>query len=129
MVEIARDYAPGACNISKEEERVRLATGWIGTVLTVAGAAGLVAAGVAPLWRLVLFLPAALAASGFLQAGLHFCANFGMRGVVNMGSEVGKTTAVADPAFARQDRAKALLIVGLATLIGAVVAGGALLLP
>jgi hypothetical protein len=122
MVEIAREYAPGVCNISKEEESLRRASGWIGAALTVAAAVAFVALGVPPAWRLTLFFPAALSASGFLQAGLHFCAGYAMKGVFNVGAPVGTTTTVEQADALKKDRAKARLIFGLAALIGAVVA-------
>jgi hypothetical protein len=30
-----------------------------------------------------------MGATGFLQAAMHFCAGFGMRGLINFGSEIG----------------------------------------
>jgi len=129
MVEIQREYVAGACNISKEEEGLRLTAGWVGTALTVAAAVAFVALGVPAPWRLTLFLPAAMAASGFLQAGMHFCANYGMRGVFNVGAQVGSTQTVGSADFAKKDRAKALQILGLSVLIGAVAAAAGYLLP
>jgi len=41
-------------------------------------------------WRLIIFIPAMMAADGFLQAGMHFCGYFGMRGVFNFSLEAGK---------------------------------------
>jgi hypothetical protein len=129
MVEIQREYVAGVCNISKEEERLRLVSGWIGAGLTVAAGLAFVALGVPPLWRLTLFLPAALGASGFLQAGMHFCAGYARKGVFNVAHEVGTTTAVADPEALKKDRAKGNLIFGLSALIGIVVASVGYWLP
>ena len=129
MVQIQREYVAGACNISKEEGTLRLIAGWLGTGLTVAGILVFVALGVPALWRLTLFLPAYLAATGFLQAGMHFCANYGLRGVFNVGNEVGLTRGVEQTEFAKKDRAKALQILGLSALIAAVVAVVGYLLP
>jgi hypothetical protein len=128
MVKIERVYAPGACNISPQEGAVRLASGFIGTGLTIAAALAFFAFGVAPLWRLTLFLPAVMAATGFLQASLKFCVNYGMRGVYNVANEVGETSQVDDASKA-VDRRRALVIIGWASLIGAVVAVGAALVP
>ena len=129
MVTIERTYAPGACNISKEEEARRLASGWIGVAITVVLAAVLWFLGAPAVWRLTLFFPAALAASGFLQASMHFCAGYGMKGVFNVGAEVGKTQAVEQAEFASQDRAKARQILGLALACGVGVAVLSLILP
>lgn len=123
MVSIPREYVAGVCNISKEEERLRLASGWMGAGLTLAAALAFAALGVPPLWRLTLFLPAAFGASGFLQAGMHFCAGYGLKGVFNVGPEVGTTRSVAEADAAARDRAKAWQILGLSALIGLVAAG------
>jgi hypothetical protein len=128
MVKIERVYAPGACNISAQEGTLRLASGYVGIGLTVAAALAFFALGVPPLWRLTLFLPAVMAASGFLQASLKFCVNYGMRGVYNVANEVGETSQV-DQASKGADRRRALTILGWSSLIGAVVAVGAALLP
>jgi hypothetical protein len=129
MVTIERTYAPGVCNISPEEEARRLAFGWVGVAVTIALAAALWLTGVPAPWRLTLFIPATLAATGFLQAGLHFCAGYGMKGVFNVGSEVGKVQNVEQEEFAKKDRAKAQLIFALSLAIGAVVGVGSALLP
>jgi len=135
MVEIQREYVAGACNISKEEEGLRLVAGWLGSGLTVAAALAFVALGVPAVWRLTLFLPAAMGASGFLQAGMHFCANYGMRGVFNVGADVGMTRTVGEAEsahaaeFAKKDRAKAFQILGLSALVGVVVAAIGYFLP
>ena len=129
MVQIQREYMAGACNISKEEGGLRLVAGWLGTGLTVAATLAFVALGVPALWRLTLLLPAFLAASGFLQAGLHFCANYGLRGVFNVGNDVGVTRSVEQTEFAKKDRAKALQILGLSALIAVVVAVAVYLVP
>jgi RecG-like helicase len=129
MVQIQREYAAGQCNISKEEEALRMAAGWIGAGLTVVAALAFVALHVPAAWRLTLFLPAVMAASGFLQAGMHFCANYGMRGVFNVKNEVGKTQDVEQTEFASKDRAKAFQILGLSVLIGVIVALAGFFLP
>jgi hypothetical protein len=128
MVKIERVYAPGACNISAQEGVLRLTSGLIGTGLTIALALALFAFGVPPLWRLTLFLPATMAATGFLQSSLKFCVNYGMRGVYNVAHEVGETTDVAADSKA-VDRRRALTIIGWAVAIGAVVAAASLLVP
>jgi len=127
MVQIQRVYAPGACNISREEGQLRLISGYIGTGLTVAAALAFFALGVPKLWRLTLFLPAVMAASGYLQATLKFCVNYGMRGVYNVAREVGDTSEVKGESKA-VDRRRALVILGWSALIGAVVAVAATLI-
>lgn len=88
----------------------------------------LVTIGAPPLVRLLIALPAAAAASGYLQAWLKFCAGFGSRGVFNFG-QLGQTEHVVDAAARGRDRARAYQI-GLASLaIGVAVGVAAVLLP
>jgi hypothetical protein len=116
------EYIPGVCNIGPAEIRRRRQSGWIGLgLLVLLWAAFLVFAVPAP-WRLLLFLPAMVSATGFLQAAFHFCAGFGMRGVFNFGSEVGKTDTVEQADFRIKDRRKARLIALYSALVGVVVA-------
>jgi ABC-type uncharacterized transport system permease subunit len=115
------DYSPGTCNIGRAEISRRRLAGHVGLIVTVLGFAALVATE-APAWlRLVLFLPAATSAAGYVQARLHFCANFGSRGVFNFGP-VGTVQRVLDPASRARDRRRSLEI-GLASgVVGVVVA-------
>jgi hypothetical protein len=69
------------------------------------------------------------AAGGFLQTAWHFCARFGLSGVFNFGPNVGATDTVEQAEYRRKDRQTAWRIVGLSSLIGAVVALGAYFLP
>lgn len=122
MVPIQREYVAGSCNISAEEEGLRVAAGWVGTGLTLAAALAFIALRVPATWRLTLFFPALMAASGFLQAAMHFCANYGLRGVFNVRNNLGVAESVPGAEFAKKDRIKALQILGLSVLIGAAVA-------
>ncbi len=117
-----RTYTPGVCNPSDAEARARNAAGWIGLVLVIGLEALFLYTGASPVLRLAIFLPAAFGAMGFLQGLLHFCVNFGMRGVFNMTSEVGKTDTVAQAQYRAQDRAKAWRIIIYSLLIGIAVA-------
>jgi|SRR5664280_1664059 len=121
-------YEPGVCNIGPAEIARRRIAGHIGLAATVVLLAAMVALGL-PHWaRLVLVLPAAVSASGYLQAMLHFCAGFGSQGVFNFG-ELGTTERVTDPHARARDRFKSMQI-GLASLaIGVAVGVAAALLP
>jgi len=115
------DYRPGVCNIGPEEIARRRQAGHIGLVGTIVLFAILVAVDAPPLARLLIVIPAAAAASGYLQAWLKFCAGFGSRGVFNFGP-LGQVEAVADEIARRRDRARALQI-GLASLAIGLAAG------
>ena len=122
------DYAPGVCNIGPAEIARRRMAGHLGLLASVAVFVALVALG-APHWtRLILVITAAVSASGYLQAWLHFCAGFGSKGVYNFGP-VGTVNEVADSTARALDRSRSRMI-GVAALgIGLVVAVAAALLP
>ncbi len=116
------EYIPGVCNIGAAEIRRRRQAGWLGLGLTILLWAAFLIFRVPAPWRLLLFFPAMLGAAGFLQAAFHFCAAFGMRGMFNFGSEVGKTDTVEQAEFRRKDRGKAQMIGLFSVLVGIAVA-------
>ena len=121
-------YQPGICNIGSAEIARRRMAGHVALIASVILLAVLVAIGAPPPARLLVALPAAGAASGYLQAWLKFCAGFGSRGIFNFGA-VGGTEQVTDAEARASDRARARQI-GLASLaIGVVVGVAAILLP
>jgi hypothetical protein len=123
------EYVPGVCNIGGAEMRRRFRIGLAAAVATFVLGTLMAALKIAPVWRLLLFFPAAVAAIGFLQYALHFCARFGLEGAFNFGPRVGKTDRVEQAEFRRQDRHKALQIIGLSLLVGVAVAAAAYFLP
>jgi hypothetical protein len=122
------DYIPGVCNIGPAEVARRRRAGHVGLAVTLVVLAGLVAIGAPPAGRLILVLPGAAAASGYLQAWFRFCAGFGARGIFNFG-ELGHTQDVVDPVARARDRAKARGIALASLAIGIVVAVAAFVLP
>jgi hypothetical protein len=121
-------YQPGVCNIGRAETARRRLFGHLGLVVAVVLLAVLIALHAPPLARLIVALPAAGAATGYLQARLHFCAGFGSRGVYNFG-ELGQIIAVADPEARARDRAKSMQISLASLAIGVAVGVVAVLLP
>jgi hypothetical protein len=107
-------YQPGTCNIGPAEIARRRRAGHVGLGATIVLFAGLVAIGAPSPVRLLVALPAAGAASGYLQAHFRFCAGFGSRGVYNFG-ELGETLQVEDAEARRRDRARSRQI-GLASV-------------
>ncbi|CAG0981801.1 hypothetical protein METP1_01816 [Methanosarcinales archaeon] len=122
-------YIPGACNIGKGEVNRRIQGGWFGLIVTIFLYGFLVYLGAPRPWRLVIFIPAMMAAVGFLQARMRFCAYFGMHGVFNFSLEAGKTEIVGQAEFRAMDRRKALQIIIYSVGIGALVAAAAYFLP
>jgi hypothetical protein len=122
-------YIPGVCNIGRAEVRQRKLVGWVGLAVTVGVWIACSVFEASPPWRLALFVPASIAATGFLQAAWHFCATFGVLGLSNFGPNVGRTDTVEQAEFRRQDRRTALRIIALSVFAGAVVAAAAYFVP
>lgn len=121
-------YQPGVCNIGPAEIARRRLAGNVGLLVTVILLAVLVAIHAPPIARLFVALPAAGAASGYLQASLKFCAGFGSRGLFNFGP-VGQTEQASDPHARARDRARARQIGGASIAIGVAIGVAAVLLP
>jgi hypothetical protein len=121
-------YQAGVCNIGPAEIQRRRMAGHAGLVAAAALLAGLVAVDAPALWRLIVAIPAAISASGYLQARLRFCANYGWRGIFNTGA-IGDDAQVVDPAARAADRRLALRIGLGSAAIGLAVAIVAVLLP
>ena len=121
-------YQPGFCNIGPAEIARRRRIGDVGLLVTVVVLVALVALSAPPAFRLIVALPAASAASGYLQAWLRFCFGFGSRGVFNFG-ELGRTEAVSDPLARSRDRARSILLALLSLAIGVVIGLLAALIP
>ncbi len=122
-------YIPGVCNIGRSEIKRRKQAGWFGLILTVLLLGMFIFLNVPPLWRLIIFIPAIIAAVGFLQARMHFCAYFGMQGVFNFSMEVGKTEDVVNEEFRTLDRRRAWRIIIYSVVISAFVSFGAYYFP
>lgn len=127
-IAIDTDYRPGVCNIGPAEIAARRRTGHVGAIAAIVLFAILVALGVPPIARLIVALPVAIAASGYLQAHLKFCAGFGARGVFNFGS-LGTTNRVEDSVAKAADRRRAYQISLASFAIGLAVGIVAVLLP
>jgi hypothetical protein len=121
-------YQPGVCNIGPAEIARRRRAGHVGLSATIGLLLGLIHVRAPRRVRLVVALPAAAAASGYLQAHFRFCAGFGSRGVYNFG-EHGSVIETTDATARARDRAKAIRI-GLASVgIGAIVGAAAAVAP
>jgi hypothetical protein len=122
------DYQPGMCNIGPDEISRRRRVGHMGVVASLGLLVALLRIDAPRSARLLVTLPATLAASGYIQARSRFCAGFGFAGVFNFG-QVGGTEQVVDDEAREQDRERARQI-GLASLaVGLVAAFLAVLLP
>lgn len=115
------DYRAGVCNIGPAEVARRRRSGHVGVLLAFATLALLVAIDAPDAARLLVGLPAAMAATGYLQARFKFCVAFGSAGVFNFGA-LGGTEHIVDPDARSRDRARALRIglgaAGLGVAVG-----------
>jgi hypothetical protein len=123
------EYQPGVCNIGRAEIARRKRLGWIGAIATVILWSLLVLTHMPAVWRLVLLFTTTIAAVGFLQAYMHFCAAYGLRGIFNMGPKAGRAETVEEAESRRLDKEKALRIVAYSILIAALVVATAFILP
>ena len=124
MPEIAFDqspgeYRPGACNIGPAEIARRRRTGYLGLAAAGVLALALLAIDAPSTARLLVGIPLAGSAMGFLQARFRFCAGFGMAGVRNFGA-LGSVDRVEEAAARHADRMKAYRISLVAAAIGGV---------
>jgi hypothetical protein len=122
-------YIPGMCNIGPSERRRRRILGYVAAAGTLALLAGLLVAGSSIWWRLILIIPAAGAATGFLQDALHFCVGFGMKGIYNVINSAGIVDNVELEEYRLKDKQKAQQIVIWSGLIGVAFALLTLLIP
>lgn len=111
-----RGYQPGACNIGPAEIRKRRQAGWATAAAAALLLAALLAFDAPRPWRLTVFIPGFLAAVGFLQARLRFCAAYGLRGIYNVFRPAGYTETVGRQVDRRLDRRRALQVLALSAL-------------
>jgi hypothetical protein len=121
-------YQAGVCNIGPAEIRRRRMAGHAGAVAAAAICFALAATGAPHALRLIVAVPAAVSAMGYIQARLHFCANYGSRGVFNLG-DPGLLATVADEDARAKDRRRSLEIGLASAAIGVAVGMVAALLP
>lgn len=106
-------YQPGVCNIGPAEIRRRQAAGVAGVAAAIGLGSLLLVVDAPAVARLLVALPLASGFSGFLQARARFCANYGWRGIRNLGA-IGDVERVEDAGARSADRRKALGIFGAA---------------
>jgi len=125
----ASAYIPGDCNINEYEVAIRRKLGYVGLQAYIVGLVLLLVLTDWLWWRLLLFLPAALAAIGFLQAKYRFCVYYAMHG--RQKAEPGSRTphTVTNEAALLKDRRRARAIKLQALAIALAATAAALVLP
>lgn len=111
-------YTPGVCNLNPAETKRRRAAGYLGVGLAILVLVGFAALHLQPAFGLVLFVPAWLAAIGFLQAKNHFCVSFAASGIYS--ADDTSKTAEVETAAHKQDQARARRLNLQALAIGVV---------
>jgi len=114
-------YQAGVCNIGPAEIARRQRGGYLGLGAALALGMFLVLIDAPSVARLLVAIPLAAGFSGFIQARLRFCANYGWRGVRNLG-DIGSVQRVAEAASRTTDRRRSLEILGASALGGLSVA-------
>ncbi len=112
----AAQYQPGVCNIGGAEVQRRKQVAQIGSVLFIAYAIFAFFTDMNPASAVLSFIPAMLAAVGFVQSRRKFCFAFGLLGTFNF-VELGKISKVASAADIAADRKVALVILGQSFLL------------
>lgn len=122
-------YVPGVCNINAEEVTRRRNTGYIGLFFAIVYVGACLTLTDMRGWRLLVVVPAFMAAIGFLQAKHNFCVGYGSAGKQN--TEPGSTQAhtVTNEASLIKDRAQARRLNKQALLIAAITGLISLALP
>jgi len=116
---------PGVCNIGGAEVQRRKQVALFGSALFLAYAIFAFYTDKNLGSTALAFLPALLAAVGYVQSRKKFCFAFGLMGTFNFGN-LGKLSKVATPEAIAADRAMALKIIGES--VGLALAATALLL-
>ena len=120
----ASTYIPGVCNINPVEIRKRRMAGRVGVVITVVLSIALLALREPWYLSLLVFFPAFMAATGYLQAHNHFCVGFASAGKQNA-DKGGQAEIITDKKALALDKKKTqrmnLQAAGIAAAVTAVV--------
>lgn len=115
-----KKYQPGVCNIGEEEKRKRMNAGYTASIVTILLWIFFIVSGIPRGYRLLTAIPAMIAAVGFIQAAMNFCAYFGLASVFNF-DKIGRQTKVEDEHYRSFDRGKAYQIIAYSILSGLLV--------
>lgn len=109
-------YTPGVCNIGEAEIRLRRQVGFSAGASTLFAVLACYFLHISPKWACLIFFPATISALGFIQARMHFCVNFGMRGLFNVSSELRHTESIDQTEWRKKDQQTAIIIIVAAIL-------------
>jgi hypothetical protein len=120
-------YLAGVCNIGPAEITRRRRSGYLAIGAAIVMAVALVLVDAPAPARLLVAMPLAAGFSGLIQAHLRFCANYGWRGLRNMGA-IGEAERVIDRAALAADRRRSAQILAASAAAGLALATGFTLL-
>ena len=115
-------YVPGSCNIGAGEIKRRQFVAIIGGILTLATFTYLTANKSPAAARLILFIPAMIFATGWVQSRKKFCLAFGLMGTFNFG-KLGQISKVASKEDKAADRTTAINILVQAIILALAITG------
>ncbi len=111
-------YTPGVCNIGPAEIARRRFFGFVGLFAALFLYVLLAYFAVPRAFRLLVFFPAMMSATGFIQARMRFCVYFGTHGYYNFGPKMGKTENVKEQKYRELDRKKSMQLVAYSAVTG-----------
>lgn len=129
MNKVPSQYIPGTCNLNLDEIAYRRKAGYLGAGIFFAVLILLLTFEAPRTARLALFLPAWIAAIGYLQAKHKFCVAYGAAGEQNATPGSTKADKVSNVADALKDKLRARQINIQALAYGAIAALVTLLIP
>lgn len=121
------NYIPGMCNINPKEIAQRRTIGHVGLTITLILTALFVGFSIDALFRVIVFVPAFLAATGYLQARNKFCV--GYAGAKQHHADNGDVVTISDDAALAADKKKARTINIQAVTIAIIVTVVVVLIP
>jgi hypothetical protein len=115
-------YSPGVCNINPQETRSRKQAFYIGSAAVVSLLGIFYILDVSAIIGLIIFVPAWIAALGYIQAKHKFCVGYAALGKYSSGNKFGQTANVDKKRNLLADTFKARQLNRRAQLYGAVTA-------
>jgi len=100
-------YIPGECNINKAEIAKRRMIGHVGLVIFVIVLVAFAVIDISRWYRIILFLPGMIAASGYLQARNQFCTGYARAGKQNAAQGSNAASDINDIDARAKDKRKA----------------------
>ncbi len=121
------NYIPGICNINPVEIKRRKMIGNVGFGVFIVFVIALVLFHAPWYYRTVVFIPAFIACTGYLQARNHFCISYASTGQQH--ADDGKVVPVNDNAALKADKLKARMMNAQAFVTAAVITAAFAVMP